>query len=232
MGEGAGRGPRRGPGNDRRVCRRGAGAGTAPPDVRRTLRQVTSLHTLGPAGTNCELSARRWFADRGRHGEVVLYPTLEDAASGAAVTVGAALLAPVAYPELHTLMYSHLADLFLADTLVMATHRMVLARRPGTGVPASVASHPAPVALVGEGTAVALVASNSQAASDCAAGLVDACITTQAAMERLHLELVRDFGAVSMAFTVHVRTADHATPSAYRLVPPVAHYDQRGSSDA
>jgi len=188
------------------------------------LRQVTSLHTLGPEGTNCALAARRWFEGQGRDGEVVLYRTLEDAARGALATVGGALLAAAAYPELNTLIYSHFDRLFVADSMVMATHRMVLARRPGTGQPVNVASHPAPVALLDDGMTVTLVPSNSQAAIDCASGLADACITTDAAMELHGLELVRDFGPVAMAFTVHVRTAD-AAPLPARPSVAVTRYD-------
>jgi hypothetical protein len=53
---------------------------------------------------------------------------------------------------------------------------------------------------------VHLVASNARAALDCASGQVDGCITTLPAMESNGLELLRDFGPVAMAFTVHVRT--------------------------
>jgi len=110
----------------------------------------------------------------------------------------------------------------------MATHRMMLARRPGIGMPATVASHPAPVALVPDGMDVTLVASNSRAAADCAAGFVDACITTEAAMTLHRLEPVQDYGPVAMAFTIHLRSADGAGPG----TPPVAGYDRRGNSDA
>ena len=213
--------------DDGRPCRRPAGADTPGRRSSHAARGVTSLHTLGPAGTNCELAARRWFDGRGR-GDVVLYPTLEAAAAGALATPGGALLAPAAYPDLHTLMYSHVDDLTLADSLVMATHRMVLARRPGADRLSTVASHPAPVALVSAGMVVSLVASNSQAASDCAEGLVDACITTEAAMSAHGLELVRDFGTVSMAFTIHVRAADGTA----RQRAVTAHYAPPKSSDA
>lgn len=195
------------------------------------LRQVTSLHTLGPDGTNCALAAGRWFEGQGRHGHVILYRTLEDAAQGALATPGGALLAPAAYPELNTLIYSNVDHLFVADSIVTATHRMVLARRPGTGEPVHVASHPAPVALVGEGMVVRLVTSNAQAAIDCAAGLADACITTDAAMELYGLELVRDFGPVAMAFTVHPRTVDAVDASARPRVV-VGYYDHGHPSHA
>ena len=166
---------------------------------------VTSLHTLGPAGTNCELAARQWSARAGQPADIVLHASLEEAAEAAASTPGAALMVPVAYPNLHTLMYAHLESLRLADTLIVDTHNMVLARRPGAGQPRSVASHPAPVELVPAGCTVRLAASNAQAALDCAAGAAEGCITTLPAMEANGLELVTDFGPVAMAFTVHVR---------------------------
>ncbi|MDQ4132672.1 MAG: hypothetical protein M3179_05565 [Actinomycetota bacterium] len=162
------------------------------------------MHTLGPAGTNCELAARHWFERQGAHAEIVLHPTLEDAARAALATPGGALLAPAAYPDLHTLMYVHIGQLTIVDSLVMPTHPMVLARRPGVEIITSVSSHPAPVALIPEGTKVELVSSNARAASDCAAGRSDGCITTSAAMAENGLELVQDFGALSMAFTVHL----------------------------
>lgn len=46
-------------------------------------------------------------------------------------TPGGALLATVAYPKLHTLIYSHIGQLTLVDRFVMSTHAMVLARRAG-----------------------------------------------------------------------------------------------------
>ena len=167
---------------------------------------VTSLHTLGPSGTNCELAARTWFQHQGREGEVVLHRTLEEAADCAVATPDAALMACIAYPDLHNLVYTRYHSLVLVDCLIIPTHGMVLAARPGLDTIGSVATHPAPATLVPDGAAVRFVTSNSQAARDCAQGLVDACITTQAAMSEHGLELVRDFGSLSMGFTVHART--------------------------
>ena len=214
----------------RRRHRRAAGRATAHASGP-ALRQVTSVHTLGPEGTNCASAARRWFEGQGRCGEVVLYRTFEDAARGALAIAGGALLAPAAYPDLNTLIYSHLDRLYVADSMVMATHRMVLARRPGTGRPVTVASHPAPVALLEDRMVATLVSSNAQAAIDCAVGLADGCITTDAAMELHGLELVRDFGPVAMAFSVHVRTADRAGLPA-RPGVTVGRYDDGGISHA
>ena len=173
---------------------------------RRPLRQsITSLHTLGPAGTNCELAARKWFEQQGIDGEVVLYPTFEEAADRVVAVPGAALLSCVAYPELHTVLYSHLEELVLVDCLIIPTHEMVLATRTAATPVRSVASHPAPASLAPRGADLRLSTSNSQAAQECASGLVDACITTRAAMEDHGLHLARDFGAVAMGFTVHAQ---------------------------
>jgi hypothetical protein len=189
-----------------RRCAQTASAGRWHPS-RTGMRNpaVTSLHTLGPAGTNCELAAQEWLARQGRRGTIVLHGTLEEAAAEAARTPGAALMVPVAYPELHKLVYAYLDTLELADSLITMTHNMVLARRPRVGCPASVASHPAPVELVPAGCTVRIVASNAQAALDCARGEADGCITTLPSMESNGLELVHDYGPVAMAFTVHVR---------------------------
>jgi hypothetical protein len=177
---------------------------TGLPTTNRAAR-ITSLHTLGPTGTNCELAARTWFERQGYEGEVVLHPTLEEAAAAAAATPGAALMAAIAYPELHSLIYANFQNLVLVDCLIMPTYGMVLAARPGLRYIDTVATHPAPASLVPDGFEVTFVASNSQAARDCAAGLVDACITTEAAMQEHGLELVRDFGSLSMGFSVHAR---------------------------
>jgi CheY-like chemotaxis protein len=168
-------------------------------------RSIGALHTLGPAGTNCELAARTWFERRGESGDVVLHPSFEAAADAAVRTPGAALLSCIAYPDLHTVLYSHLDELVLVDCLIIPTHGMVLAVRPDGGTLRTVASHPAPSSLAPEGTELRLATSNSEAARSCAAALVDACITTRAAMEAHGLALARDFGSVSMGFTVHAR---------------------------
>jgi hypothetical protein len=177
--------------------------------------EVTVLHTLGPEGTNCELAARTWFDRAGVDGEVILHPTLEEAADAVLGQPGAALLACIAYPELHTLIYTRYHRLVLVDSLIMPTHSMVLAARTSRPTIRTVATHPAPVTLVPDGAAVQLVTSNSQAARDCADGLVDACITTAPAMVEHGLELVQDFGPLSMGFTVHAQREQLPEPAGY-----------------
>lgn len=175
------------------------------------LPAVASLHTLGPAGTNCERAAFEWFAGQRRVGTVVLHDTLEAAAAAVASTPGAALMVPVAYPELHRLVYAHLETLELAASHITMTHNMVLARRPGTEALRTVATHPAPDQLVPAGCQILTAASTSKAATDCAAGLADACITTLPAMESSGLQLIHDFGPVAMAFTIHVRRSERSS---------------------
>ncbi|MEV6318888.1 bacilysin biosynthesis protein BacA [Streptomyces sp. NPDC051776] len=118
-----------------------------------------------------------------------------------------ALTACAVYPDLHTLVFGNLHRLHMIDSFVMPTHNMVLASG-GTAAPATVASHPAPKGLVSRGPAPARaeiheVLSNSQAAIDCAEGVVEGCITTIVAAERHGLRILRDFGPVPMVFTVH-----------------------------
>jgi prephenate dehydratase len=173
----------------------------AQPDVR--LANVRLIHTLGPRGTNCEMAAHHWFRSRGIHGEVILHTTLEDAVLHLKDGDRAALLGCAVYPDLHTLVFSNMNWLELADSFVIPTYNMLLASR-GDEQPSRIASHPAPQCLVPEGAEVVLVTSNSLAAKECAEGNVDGCITTLPAAEQYGLKILEDFGPVPMDFTIHV----------------------------
>jgi prephenate dehydratase len=115
---------------------------------------------------------------------------------------GHALLACAVYPQLHTLVFSNLHRIALADAFVMPTFEMVLASRDGHS-PDVVATHPAPQGLVPEGRKRVLVNSNAQAAIDCAEGRTDGCITTSKAAAAHGLKIVSNHGAVPMVFTLH-----------------------------
>lgn len=176
------------------------------PHITAMLAEVRTLHTLGPADTNCEGAAHFWFDRHHGRGDVKLYPTLETALEAMPQASGHALLACAVYPELHTLVFSNLHRLAMADTFVMPTFEMVLASRDGRA-PSVVATHPAPQSLVPAGMQRVLVNSNAQAAIDCAEGHVDGCITTAKAAAARGLEIVTNHGAVPMVFTIHVPTA-------------------------
>lgn len=181
------------------------------------LSDIRVLHTLGPTGTNCEAAAKLWFGNRGIDGEVVLHPTLEEAATVMGRAPHAALLGCVVYPDLHTLVFSNLEQFSLADLFIMPTHDMVLASRTGEA-PAVVSTHPAPQRLIPDelvpgGVQRRLVNSNAQAALDCVRGLSDGCITTLIAAEQHDLAIVRNYGPVPMGFSIHVPRMDTA-PSA------------------
>lgn len=179
------------------------------------LSKVVVLHTLGPTGTNCEAAAHAWFKRRGSVGSVYLHSTLEQAVENMPEDDTHALLGCVVYPDLHTLVFSNLGRLSLADSFIFPTFNMLLAQRPGVASLRSVATHPAPRHLVPAGLDVSLVNSNAQAALDCANGIVDACITTLPAAQRNGLQIVNDHGPVPMGFTIHVR--NHAQHSESKM---------------
>lgn len=172
-------------------------------DLEACLADVRLIRTLGPRGTNCERAARFWFRNRRIDGEVILHDTLEDGVSHLPERGRSALLACAVYPDLHTLVFSNLHCLRLADSFILPTHNMLLASR-GCENPGTVASHPAPQGLVPPGAEVVLVTSNSIAARECAEGRVEACITTRPAADQFGLRVLRDFGPVPMDFTVHL----------------------------
>ncbi len=174
------------------------------------LTAITVLHTLGPAGTNCEAAAGEWFRRQGRSGQVVLHPTLEQGLAAMPAEPGHALLGCVVYPELHTLVFGNLGRIRLVDCFVMPTFHMVVASRDGRS-PRTVATHPAPRLLVPAGADATLVDSNARAAIECAAGRFEGCVTTSRAARDHGLTVVTDYGAVPMGFTVHA--LDPAAPT-------------------
>ena len=164
---------------------------------------IKFLHTLGPEGTNCQLAAQAWFEKYSRDGMVHLYPTLEEAVKKMPMSPGHALMACIAYPELHTLMFSNLTRLRLVDCHIFPTHNMVLAS--GTGKPpGSVISHPAPAHLIPSTiTDRKLANSNADAAIRCARGDAEGCITTLVAADSMGLTVIHDFGPIHMGFSIH-----------------------------
>ncbi|WCM88112.1 hypothetical protein [Acidovorax sp. NCPPB 3576] len=166
------------------------------------VQDIRVIHTLGPAGTNCEAAAHEWFKRNGRKGAVHLHPTLEIAAEELKDDPAIALLGCVAYPDLHTLVFSNLSRFQMVDIFVMPTFNMILASRTGEP-PQTISTHPAPQRLAPPGAQLSLVNSNAQAAVDCRHGKTEGCITTAKAAQSLGLKVVQDFGPVPMGFTVH-----------------------------
>lgn len=168
---------------------------------------IEVLHTLGPAGTNCEAAAYKWLERLNGKGEVFLHPTLEEAVEKMSYDDREALLACAVYPDLHMLVFNNLKRLRFVDSFVMPTHNMVLAARDSAR-PRSVSTHPAPQTLVPDWVDERrFVDSNSQAARDCVAGITEGCITTIVAARDLELRVIEDFGPVPMVFTIHAPCA-------------------------
>jgi len=168
------------------------------PEVR-----IQRIHTLGPSGTNCEEAARHWFQRCGEAGEVVLHDSLEEAALFAMKEEGSALLGCIVYPDLHRLVFENVGSLSLVDCFVMETLEMVLAARSRIE-PLSIATHPAPEALIPPSIQHRRYArSNSHAAELCRAGEVDSCVTTSSAARGQGLTILTSFGRVPMGFSIH-----------------------------
>lgn len=167
------------------------------------LNKIKFIHTLGPEDTNCSNSAKKWLVERNKSPDVILYETLELAIKEVPKHEEHALMAScIAYPDLHTLMFTNQKKFFLHECVVYPTYNMVLASRDGK-VPQSVATHPAPQSLIPANCLIRYTTSNAQAAIDCASGLTDGCITTLPAAINNKLLLVNDFGEIRMGFTIH-----------------------------
>ncbi|WP_186385996.1 prephenate dehydratase [Stappia sp. TSB10P1A] len=163
---------------------------------------VRSLHTLGPAGTNCERAALLWRTNRCPNAWVELHPTLEAAADAVLGRNDAVLVGVAAYPQLHTLIYSRIERLQILEAFIMDTDEMVLASSSGA-LPKVCATHPAPEHLLPPSIERRYVASNVLAAQDCVSGQADGCVTTLCAARVHGLSVLHNYGCIPMAFTIH-----------------------------
>lgn len=167
---------------------------------------ITTLHTLGPSGTNCELAANEWFRRRGVKGSVFLYPTLEEACESIPNDDSHALMGCIVYPYLSELVFKNLSKLVLIDCLIMPTDDMVYARNNKVTDNLGIASHPAPISLLNEVVGrVTHANSNPMAAKICYDGEATTCITNLYSATKYELDVITNFGQVAMGFSVHQR---------------------------
>lgn len=166
--------------------------------------KIDILHTLGPSGTNCEQAAKEWFRRQNiTDGKVVLHNTLEEAVPYVISEPNSALLGCIAYPDLHTLIFTNIQNIVLTECFVMPTFNMVLASQDGSE-PNTVAMHPAPQGLVGNRFKKQFVDSNAAAAISCKKSEAEGCITTLPAAMANDLCILEDFGPVPMGFSIHI----------------------------
>lgn len=169
-------------------------------------------YTLGPRGTNIEAACRVWRERMGiGHKHHIIYCdtpetalTQAEAANGEE-TVGIFWTCAVYHKE-HQLFFHNPRAFPFFTQQAMRLDRMQLAVRQGYDLPESIAdmriaSHPSPSSLLAHRVnEVIQVASNSLAAKLCSEGLVDACITTEAARSLYQLKAVHYFGSPIMVF--------------------------------
>ena len=163
---------------------------------------VKQIHTLGPAGTNCEKAALKWVKRKCPNASLHLHSTMELAATKVANCRSSALLSVMAYPQLHAIIYEHITALQLIDVFIMNTDNMVLASASGM-MPTTCATHPAPEKLLPASVKRHYVTSNVVAAVECANGKAEGCITTLGAAQKHSLKILQKFGPVPMGFTIH-----------------------------
>ena len=167
-----------------------------------------NIHTLGPTGTNCEAAAENWLMENKINGNVILHDTLEEGMiSMKQDSKESVLLGCVVYPDLHNLVFRNRTASKLVDCFVFPTMPMLLAARDESFEYNTIASHPAPVALIQKKfNKRILVNSNAVAAKKCADGIVDACITTEKSAVNNGLKIIQDYGPIPMGFTLHGKT--------------------------
>lgn len=171
--------------------------------------------TLGPEGTSSELAARsllELLGERAGSGDAVrLYPSYEEAAEAVLVGWTTAVVVANAYAKVNALYMN--PALALAGAFVMDTPGYGVAACARSPVPlrTRVATHPAPVALIGELLPPSFlleetvgVSSTSEAARMVARGEVDLALTNESSARRHNLRFVSRTRPIRMLWSVFV----------------------------
>ncbi|MGW0364895.1 prephenate dehydratase domain-containing protein [Streptomyces sp. NPDC002990] len=172
---------------------------------------VDTIGTLGPAGTSSEQAALYLWADRGRGAvpDIRLYDTYEQA--GEALREGAVshLVIANAYAGVHSFYMD--PKLRFAGAFLFDTPHYGIAVSPGHPIPkrARIATHPAPLALVGEllpeeytVEEILYATSTSAAAGQARRRETDLALTTQPAALANDLEFISRTRPIRMLWSV------------------------------
>lgn len=164
------------------------------------------ISTLGPQNTNSQFAAEYYLASNSLRGEVLLYDTPEKAIDYLIAGSADKSILCVVYPRLNEIVFQNLGAIRMSELFRYDTDNMVIAGHKPLTPDSRICSHPAPTDLVpDELQNVTLVNSNSYAASLVADGKFDACVTTLKAARQFELDVIRDFGPVSMGWAVFDR---------------------------
>lgn len=171
---------------------------------------ISTIYTLGPSGTNCEMAANKWFDKVGKKKSVKLFKCLEDAVKLiiAEDSKETALLSCVVYPSLHSIVFNNLKKMQFVDIFLCNTYDMLLAtsaeHNNSIEQISTIYSHPAPVSLAPIDKEIVYVNSNVEAAMMCLTGNTNsACITTEKAAKNMNMRVLASFGEVPMGFALH-----------------------------
>ncbi|WP_329499912.1 hypothetical protein [Kitasatospora herbaricolor] len=172
---------------------------------------VDSIGTLGPAGTSSELAAVYLWADRGndRPSAIRLFDTYEAAGDALRNGVVSHVVIANAYAKINSFYMD--PALRFAGAFLFDTPRYGIAAARGHHIPkqALIATHPAPVALVGEllpeqytVAEIRYATSTSAAALQAGRREADLALTTQPAAKAHGLEFISRTRTIRMLWSV------------------------------
>jgi hypothetical protein len=168
------------------------------------------LITLGPAGSNHELVARRYAAYHGRTDAAIdLVLDFHDAAEAVLAGRAGYMLQAAAHPQTAEIIGRYLNRLFVADTFIAPSKPMALLAREGVSRPRTLALQPATRSYVDVTQWQEVI--EEQSTVSVGAGLLDGRYDAGIALLELHdanpgvFRVVQSIGTVDDAWLVYTR---------------------------
>lgn len=171
-----------------------------------TIGEDNTIATLGPKGTCSEKAALYYMQSQKMNGQVALYPTFEEGVIAIKEGKAMCVIIPSAYRELNEIIFEERMNVEIVDVFKLDTDELVVANIGDVHEIKKVASHASPLRLAQEyfknNVEIILSNSNSDSVNMLLAGKVDACITTLECVKFHKLNILFNFGAVSMGWNV------------------------------
>ncbi len=173
--------------------------------------KTIKIFSLGPEGTNIIKATRQWVEKTGisHKSEYIYCDTPEEEVEKAREVKESGVFPIIAlcavYYKLNDLYFNYEDCYFFMHHYYMPLDKLQLAAREEVEtIPEdwTIAVHPSPKPLItGLKNKTVKANSNSSAAQLCAAGIANACITTEEAKTAYSLKTLHSFGAPNMLFT-------------------------------
>jgi prephenate dehydratase len=165
-----------------------------------------TISTLGPPGTCSEYSSEYFLNANNFTGQIILFNSFEEAIEALIAQKSDIAIVPSAYQNFAKLLFNNRDYIKITSSFILETPELAIAgKNSNSYIVKKVATHPSPSSMIENyypDVEIIFAESNSKAAIMLIEGKVDACLTTSICIEKYGLNVIKNFGSISMSWNV------------------------------